>query len=69
MFVIGGGARGGMIGAATSLTDLDDGNLKAGLDFRAVFSEVVRDWLGWSAADLFDGAFANGTASAGLLTS
>jgi hypothetical protein len=29
----------------------------------------LRDWLGWSAVDLFDGAFASGTASAGLLKS
>jgi uncharacterized protein (DUF1501 family) len=69
MFVIGGGARGGFIGNAPSLTDLDQGNLKAGIDFRAVFSECLRDWLGWSAVDLFDGAFASGTASAGLLKS
>lgn len=67
MFVIGGGARGGLIGQAPSLIDLDQGNLKAGIDFRAVFSECLRDWLGWSAAGLFDGDFASGSASAGLL--
>ncbi len=67
MFVIGGGARGGLIGKAPSLTDLDQGNLKAGIDFRALFSECLRDWLGWPPHDLFDGKFADGQASAGLL--
>jgi len=67
MFAIGGGARGGFIGNAPSLTDLENGNLKAGLDFRAVFSECLRDWLGWSAVGLFDGAFADGRGKVGLL--
>ena len=67
MFAIGAGANGGLIGKAPSLTDLDNGNLKAGIDFRAVFSECLRDWLGWSALDLFDGKFADGNARAGLL--
>jgi uncharacterized protein (DUF1501 family) len=67
MFAIGGGIRGGFIGKAPSLTDLDQGNLKAGLDFRAVFSECLRDWMGWSAVRLFDGPFADGQAGVGLL--
>jgi uncharacterized protein (DUF1501 family) len=67
MFAIGGGARGGFIGKAPSLTDLDQGNLKAGVDYRAVFSECLRDWLGWSAVGLFDGNYADGRASVGLL--
>ena len=67
MFAIGGGARGGFLGEHPSLVDLDQDNLKAGLDFRAVFSECMRGWLGWSAIDLFDGAFSDGQAGVGLL--
>jgi uncharacterized protein (DUF1501 family) len=46
MFVIGGGARGGVYGDHPSLTDLDFGNLKWHTDFRSVYATVLQRWLG-----------------------
>jgi uncharacterized protein (DUF1501 family) len=45
-FVLGGGVKGGLYGAYPSLTDLQDGDLKHGIDFRAVFATVARDCWG-----------------------
>lgn len=67
MFALGPGVRGGALGPPPNLGDLEQGNLRPGLDFRAVFSEVVRDWLGWPCAGLFDGDYADGKGSVGLL--
>ena len=51
LFLFGPGAKGGLFGMAPSLSDLDDaGNLKHGVDFRAVYSTVLRDWFGFSAS-------------------
>jgi uncharacterized protein (DUF1501 family) len=44
--LIGGGVTPGIVGAHPSLDDLDDGDLKYGIDFRAVYGAVLRDWLG-----------------------
>jgi len=45
-FVLGGGVKGGLYGAYPSLADLQDGDLKHGIDFRAVFATVARDCWG-----------------------
>lgn len=45
VFVVGAGVRGGLIGPAPSLVDLDDGDLKSSVDFRRVYASVLRDWL------------------------
>jgi hypothetical protein len=37
--------RGGFFGAEPSLTDLDDGDLKARLDFRAVYATLLQGVL------------------------
>ncbi len=67
LFALGPAARGGVLGAPPDLGDLEDGDLRMQTDFRAVFTEAVRDWLGWDARDLFDGPFTDGRAAAGLL--
>ncbi len=46
MFLISGGIRGGVYGNHPSLTDLDNGDLKFNIDFRAVYGSVLRNWLG-----------------------
>lgn len=46
MLVIGGRVAGGLHGAAPSLTDLDDGNLRHTVDFRSVYQALIGDWLG-----------------------
>jgi uncharacterized protein (DUF1501 family) len=68
MFALGGGVKGGVIGETPRL-DRADGNLAVQHDFRAVFSESIRDWLGWDARGLFDGGFENGRGKLGYLRS
>lgn len=46
MFAIGPRVRGGLYGDHPSLTDLDNGNLRFGVDFRAVYGTVLDGWLG-----------------------
>ncbi len=45
MFVIGKNVKAGLHGAAPSLTDLDDGDLKYGVDFRSVYASILQDWF------------------------
>jgi len=40
-FLLGRGVRGGFFGAEPSLTDLDDGDLKAGVDFRSIYATLL----------------------------
>lgn len=40
--VVGPELRGPLLGAAPSLTDLDDGDLKAGVDFRAIYAALLQ---------------------------
>lgn len=46
MALIGGGVRAGIVGDHPSLEDLDDGDLKFGIDFRSVYGTLLGDWLG-----------------------
>lgn len=46
VFVAGSGVRGGFVGEQPSLTDLDDGDLKAGTDFRDVYATLLTRVLG-----------------------
>jgi uncharacterized protein (DUF1501 family) len=46
VFVLGRGVRGGFFGSEPSLTDLDHGDLKAGVDFRAVYATILDKVLG-----------------------
>jgi uncharacterized protein (DUF1501 family) len=57
MFVLGKGVSGGLYGDHPSLSDLDDGDLKFGIDFRSVYATVLENWLGASAQDLLGGTF------------
>ncbi len=46
LFAFGGSVDGGFKGAAPNLADLDEGDLKATLDFRQVYASVIADWWG-----------------------
>jgi len=46
MFLFGKALKGGLYGQQPSLTDLTDGDLKHGIDFRAVYATVLDRWLG-----------------------
>jgi uncharacterized protein (DUF1501 family) len=45
VFLAGNAVRCGLIGTVPSLTDLQDGDLKVGMDFRRVYATVLEDWL------------------------
>ena len=45
VFLAGPATVGGIVGRHPSLTDLDDGDLKMSLDFRAIYASLIQDWL------------------------
>jgi uncharacterized protein (DUF1501 family) len=45
VFLAGPAAVGGVVGQHPSLADLDDGDLKMGLDFRGIYASLLDDWL------------------------
>jgi uncharacterized protein (DUF1501 family) len=45
VFLAGKGVKPGLVGATPSLLDLEDGDLKVGLDFRRIYAAVLEDWL------------------------
>ena len=45
MFFFGESLKNGIVGRHPSLTDLDQGDLKFGIDFRNVYATVLQDWL------------------------
>ena len=65
VFVLGNGVRGGFHGEQPSLTDLDNGDLKASTDFRDVYATMLRDVLGEDPGKVLNG---HDTTVAGLLT-
>jgi uncharacterized protein (DUF1501 family) len=46
MFVMGKGVQDGVIGRHPSLTNLDQGDLRYGVDFRSVYASILQNWLG-----------------------
>ena len=56
-FILGEGVKGGLYGSYPSLTDLDKGDLKHSVDFRAVYATVLEDWLGTSSKPVLRGDF------------
>jgi uncharacterized protein (DUF1501 family) len=58
LFVLGNAVRGGLYGDHPSLTDLDEGgDLKHGIDFRAVYATVLDNWLGVDSQAVLGGNF------------
>ena len=55
MFVLGRGVTGGFHGTEPSLTDLEDGDLRAGLDFRSVYASLLGSVLGAEPGPVLDG--------------
>jgi uncharacterized protein (DUF1501 family) len=47
----------GLVGETPSLLDLQEGDLKMGLDFRRVYATVLEDWLGLPARTALGGDF------------
>jgi uncharacterized protein (DUF1501 family) len=62
IYCIGNRVKGGVYGANPNLTDLHNGNLKNNLDFRDVYTTIIQNWFGNSAAEaqqLLNGQFTN----------
>jgi uncharacterized protein (DUF1501 family) len=57
VFIAGAPVLGGLVGASPSLTHLKEGDLKTGIDFRAVYATVLEDWLGLPSRAVLGGAF------------
>ncbi len=58
MFLIGPSMKAGVCGNHPSLTDLDQGDLKYGIDFRSVYTSVLEDWMKAPADKILRGKFA-----------
>ena len=58
-FVVGNPVKGGIYGVQPSLTDLDNGNLKMSVDFRAVYATILDKWLGADSKAILGGQFEN----------
>ena len=57
VFLAGPGVRPGLVGNTPSLLDLQDGDLKVGIDFRQVYATLLEDWLGLPDKTALGGAF------------
>jgi uncharacterized protein (DUF1501 family) len=57
VLLAGASVRPGLVGRTPSLTDLEDGDLKVGIDFRRVYAAVLEGWLGLPAEPALGGAF------------
>jgi uncharacterized protein (DUF1501 family) len=55
VFLLGRGVRGGFCGAEPSLTDLADGDLKVGTDFRSIYATFLDHVLGTDPGTILDG--------------
>jgi uncharacterized protein (DUF1501 family) len=58
VFVAGRKSIGGLVGAAPSLSELDEGDLKMNVDMREIYAAVLEDWLSMNAATVLGGSFA-----------
>ena len=59
MFIVGSGVKGGLYGDYPSLTNLDNGDLKFGVDFRTVYSTVLDRWLGADSQQILGAHYEN----------
>ncbi|MBD5656232.1 MAG: DUF1501 domain-containing protein [Candidatus Eremiobacteraeota bacterium] len=57
LFIVGGKSNGGVYGEHPSLTDLDNGDLKHGIDFRSVYATVLERWLGRDPSGIIAGTY------------
>ncbi|MBM4112063.1 MAG: DUF1501 domain-containing protein [Phycisphaerae bacterium] len=57
MFLMGPMVKAGIVGNHPSLTDLDQGDLKFGIDFRGVYAAVLEEWMKAPSSKVLGGAF------------
>lgn len=56
-FVAGTSVKGGIYGEQPSLTDLDNGDLKYGIDFRSMYATILDKWLAADSKSILSGSF------------
>jgi uncharacterized protein (DUF1501 family) len=57
LFLAGPKVKPGLVGATPSLLDLQEGELKVGLDFRRAYVTLLEDWLGLPAKSALNADF------------
>lgn len=57
VFLVGGGVKPGVVGAAPRLDDLQEGDLKFEIDFRCVYAAILEQWLSWPAKPILGEGF------------
>jgi uncharacterized protein (DUF1501 family) len=57
LFLAGPQVNAGVVGKTPSLLDLQDGDLKVGIDFRRVYATVLEDWLKLPSEKALNAAF------------
>jgi uncharacterized protein (DUF1501 family) len=57
LFLIGGGVKGSIYGAAPDLGTTNMGNVRYAVDFRSVYATVLERWLGRPSATVLNGEF------------
>ncbi len=57
MFLIGSRVKGGLYGPMPDLNNLENGDLRFGVDFREVYATALDGWLGGDSAKVLGGAF------------
>ncbi len=57
MFLFGPAVKQGLVGRHPSLTDLDQGDLKYGIDFRSVYATVLQEWMDTPSKPILGGQF------------
>jgi uncharacterized protein (DUF1501 family) len=57
MFLLGSGIKAGIHGKYPSLSDLNEGDLKHTVDFRAVYTDILKNWMKVNPAAVVAGKF------------
>lgn len=57
VFLAGSPVAGGLVGAAPDLSDLVDGDVKSGIDFRQIYGTVLQQWLDIPAERILRGKY------------
>jgi uncharacterized protein (DUF1501 family) len=57
VFIVGAPVKGGIYGEYPSLSNLDQGDLKYGLDFRSIYATLIEGWLGGDSNKILNGKF------------
>ncbi|MGI8586467.1 MAG: DUF1501 domain-containing protein [Chloroflexia bacterium] len=57
VFLVGGQVKGGFYGTAPDLSHLQDGDVTNQMDFRSVYSSLLKSWLGVDPSKVIEGSF------------